>query len=123
MAQHSDLRHNAKGNLFWCASAEVKANRGTYTQQFFGGNPLFVQEFEDGPDAALAADHTDICGRRVDDDAQPLYIVRMSASDKDNVGTWGDGIFAQRLFDITHQQTFRIREAFAAGKRRAIWRR
>src|SRR5438105_6908465 len=89
MVQHSDLRHNAKGNLLWCASAEVKANRGTYTQQFFGGNPLFVQEFEDGPDAALAANHTDIGGRTVNDGAQTRHMMRVRASKEDNMRARG----------------------------------
>src|SRR5436309_8736531 len=102
MAQQGDLGHNAEGNLFRGASSEVKADRGTHAQQFLNGNPFLVQEFEDGPDAALAADHTDIGRGRINDGAQTLYIMRVSASNKDNVRTRSDGVIAQRLFDITY---------------------
>ncbi len=63
MAQENDFGHDRQSDLFGRAAAEVEADGGAHAGEFFRGNAFVMQQFEDGPDAALATDHADI-GRR-----------------------------------------------------------
>src|SRR5579859_334000 len=103
VTEHSDLCHDAEGNLFGRAAAQVQANRSAHAHEFFGGDTFFVEELENSPDTPLAADHAYIRSGRVDDSAETLHIVRVGARDQDNMGARCNRIVTQYCLDIAYQ--------------------